>query len=170
MTRNLVLGIDPGAGGAIAIYDLEQERLVQADALPTVALPRNGKKRTALDGYALAGVLWRLEARVKLLVCEDVHAHPKQGLASTFSFGLTTGIIQGVVAAYQIPAHFCPPQAWKKALGVSSDKDLCRRKATTLFPYAADYWRRRSQHDEAEAALLAWYGARFVLGEGRQQP
>ncbi|MEK6833405.1 MAG: hypothetical protein AABY32_05135, partial [Nanoarchaeota archaeon] len=49
-----------------------------------------------------------------LAALEKVHAMPKQGVSSMFSFGFSTGQACGVLAALKIPIIRPTPQKWKK--------------------------------------------------------
>jgi hypothetical protein len=53
------------------------------------------------------------------LFIEHVHAYPKQGVSSTFAFGLSTGALYGVIAVTtrQIP-YRVTPASWKRFHGL----------------------------------------------------
>ena len=53
---------------------------------------------------------------------ERVHSMPKQGVASTFSFGTNYGFILGVLTAVGVNYELVQPSVWKKAMGVTADK------------------------------------------------
>jgi hypothetical protein len=52
------------------------------------------------------------------------------------------------------------PSAWKKTMHLSTDKNASRALASQYFPDAADQWSRVRDDGRAEAALIAYYGAR----------
>ena len=93
---------------------------------------------------------------------EKVHAMPKQGSVSMFSFGENYGWLKGVLDACRIPFQEIPPQTWKKEFGLNSDKvksiEVCRQ----LFPNAElTPPNCRKPHDGiAEAILMAEYARR----------
>jgi len=93
---------------------------------------------------------------------EKVHAMPKQGSVSMFSFGENYGWLKGVLDACRIPFQEIPPQTWKKEFGLNSDKvksvEVCRQ----LFPNAElTPPNCRKPHDGiAEALLMAEYARR----------
>lgn len=98
---------------------------------------------------------------------EHVHAMPKQGVSSTFNFGMNFGFIQGVLKAYNIPYELVTPQKWKKEFSCTSNKntsiDVCKR----LFPGVnlKATVRCKKDHDGmAEALLIAEYGRRHYNG------
>ena len=47
------------------------------------------------------------------VVVENVHAMPKQGVSSTFKFGMGVGIIHGVAGALRLPMTLVTPNQWK---------------------------------------------------------
>ena len=163
--KNLVLGVDPGVSGAMAVYDLDRDAVTEVIDMPVHVVQRNGSKRATLDLYQLGVFISTLSSRLRVAVVEDVHAMPKQGVSSTFSFGFSAGAVQGVVATLMAPIALVRPAIWKRALGLNGDKDASRRKASMMFPYAANNWPLKKHDGRAEAALIAWYGARYSLKE-----
>jgi crossover junction endodeoxyribonuclease RuvC len=78
---------------------------------------------------------------------------PRQGVASSFAFGVVFGSILSVLQAMQIGIDLVTPATWKRALGLSSDKRASLDKARLLFPTADLHL---AKHDgRAEALLLA---------------
>lgn len=154
-----ILGIDPGLSGAIAFYLFGPEAdTVECYDVPTHSI--NGKNK--LDLIQLSQMI-HLHLPVDLAVIEDVAAMPKQGVTSTFSFGYAAGAVGGIVASCGIRHEMVRPHIWKRAMGIGSDKDLSRRKASQRWPSDAGYWTRKRDDGRAEAALLALYGAQYLL-------
>lgn len=161
----MIVGIDPGLSGAIALYRPEPGSLVITD-LPTQTRRLSNKKlRTELDLAALAHWLdLHLPIGDVHAYIEDPHAMPKQGITSAFRFGYVCGAIQAMITAYRVPMTLLPPATWKKALGLSSDKVGCQHKASQILPHHAHLWPLKKHDGRAEAALLAWYGAQRMMG------
>ena len=65
---------------------------------------------------------------------EHVGAMPKQGVSSTFKFGMNFGIIQGMLIALGIPFELVRPQKWKKEFSCTSDKNTSISVAQRMFP------------------------------------
>jgi len=98
-----------------------------------------------------------------MIVIEDIAARPGQGVTSMFSFGRTLGFAHGIAAAAEAPIHFVTPTVWKGKLGLlNSDKGASREKARTLFPASAHAFERVKDDGRAEAALLAYYGRKYL--------
>jgi crossover junction endodeoxyribonuclease RuvC len=151
-------GIDPGLDGGIAVLN-------ESDTLETAFLPTMGEgKWRMINGRALT--VWLGERDVTEAVIEEVHAMPKQGVSSTFKFGLSVGKVLGVLDACMIPYSFVTPQKWKKHYGlIGKDQDAGRRRAIEMFPRNAHQFARKMDVHRAEAALIA----RYQLGNGRWQ-
>jgi len=141
------MGIDPGASGAFAIIYVESQDRVIVEDMPLV-----GKE---INAYALAATLKEHTPHIAMI--ERVAAMPKQGVASTFRFGVSYGVVLGIIAAHNIPLDFVVPGKWKKAYGLSSDKEESRKRAIHAFPWDAELFKRKKDHGRAEAALIALY-------------
>ena len=80
---------------------------------------------------------------------------PKQGVASSFTFGVGLGSILGCLRAMHLPIEFVTAAVWKKSYGLGKDKHASLHKARLLFP-TADLM--LAKHDgRAEALLIAHY-------------
>lgn len=146
MGCDCILAIDPGTSGAYALY-WPDFGVISADDVPVV--DKN------IDAASLAAAF--ANANPTVAIIERVSAMPKQGVSSTFRFGVAYGLIQGIVGAQQIPVHFVTPQKWKKHFLLSADKEKSRTKALQLWPARAELFKRKKDHGRAEAALLAQY-------------
>jgi hypothetical protein len=98
-----------------------------------------------------------------LVILENVHSMPKQGVASSFCFGQGLGMWQGIIAALGLPLEMPSPQRWKKEMlaDQGKDKDASRFKAIALFPALAAQMSRVKDDGRAEAILMAEYGRRL---------
>jgi hypothetical protein len=136
------LGIDPGKTGAAAIIHAEGHDLTDWTDVSTAA-----EKLTE----------WKFQYSIEAAALERVGAMPKQGVTSTFNFGVNFGSWQGLLSALGI-SYFMPrPQEWKKGLIHKGDgqdpKAASLAVARRLFP-TADLGRKKD-HGRAEALLLA---------------
>ena len=155
---NYILGIDPGMGGALALYDH-----------PT--MPITWDMPVSLDGGIDAVKLVKITASLAkncpgiTAVVERVSSMPRQ--AGAFAFGLSTGIIHGCLASAGIPFELVSPNVWKAKMGLTKfpgetyaeNKTRARALATQLFPALAPQFKRVKDDGRAEALLLAVYWA-----------
>ena len=149
-----VIGIDPGASGAIAL--LVSGVLVSVHDMPTVTVERNKSQKRQVCPAGLSLLMQQLSPHKAIV--EKVGAMPGQGVSSMFSFGRSVGIIEGVLAARQIPVTFVTPQSWQKQSGAAKGKDGSRQRVMELFPSQAHLFARVKDDGRADAVLIALAG------------
>lgn len=155
-----IIGIDPGVHGAIAVITPGPWTISVIDT-PKRVVEVAGKDRNEIDIVPFATFLQAQSAR--LLVSEKVHSRPTDGVKQAFSFGRCFGQIEMATALLKLPHLLPTPQAWKRRLMCSADKNLSRQRASALIPAAAPLFSRKKDDGRAEAALLALFGC-FYLG------
>ncbi|MGL4498487.1 MAG: hypothetical protein ACRCU2_05435 [Planktothrix sp.] len=111
----------------------------------------------------MAAELKKLATPNSIIIIENVHAMPGQGVTSMFSFGMGYGIWLGIIAALSIPVEFVTPQTWKKHYSLGSDKESSRVTALQLFPSQSENLKLKKHHGRAEALLLAEFLRRKLL-------
>lgn len=152
-----IIGVDPGATGAFAILDTDSHHLTIID-MPTTKVKRGTRQVNQVDAVRLANLL-RPHAEGARAIVEKVHSMPGQGVVSTFSFGRAAGIIEGVLAALDIPFSLVPPATWTKKMRLFGGKDGSRARAVELFPDQAHLFARKKDDGRADATLIACYAA-----------
>lgn len=152
----IYIGIDPGLSGAVGVITPEYQHVFDT---PTVMV---NTKRKYLVG-AMACLLRPFANRQDVIVIlENVHSMPKQGVSSSFSFGEGKGMWEGILGAFDMPFDLVSPQRWKKEIMADQgkDKSAARFKAMALFPALADQLKLVKHDGRAEALLMAEYGRR----------
>lgn len=163
MPKKYIAGVDPGTYGAICLYNTQykphqlDERLIMFD-MPTLEIRRNGKKRTQIDLYALGRFVDEHAADIEHAYIENPQGMPGMASNATYRLGLNAGIAQMAFAASFIGMDLVAPATWKKAMGLTKDKDLSRLKASQLLPACAGHWARAKDDGRAEAFLLVYWG------------
>lgn len=180
------IGIDVGLSGAIAMID---HPAAEVKDVPTFtfttknAKAASGKRvRNRYDPAGMVSILdgftaWAMTGPAQtphggklvrgdmLVVLENVHAMPKQGVTSTFSTGMGMGMWLGILAALNLPFELVEPVVWKRRYGLlGTDKAAARPKAAQLFPSLASSLTRAKDHGRADALLLAAYGRDVLRG------
>ena len=129
----IVVGIDPGLSGAIAI--LENNKVLNIFDMPVMAEGKKNKRQ--LNSAQLVNIIkdsTKPDAEIAVVV-EQVNAMPGQGVTSMFNFGQTFGAIKGVCAALELPIFFVRPSKWKKHFElINSSKDSSRTKVIEMYP------------------------------------
>lgn len=104
----IYIGIDPGKSGGIAILD-------EASGIECIPMPE--------FDFDLYDVLEALPALPRVhAVLEKVHAMPKQGVTSSFNFGVEYGRVRMALCAAGIGFEEVTPQKWMKELGIPPKK------------------------------------------------
>lgn len=155
------IGIDSGLTGAVALVD-NTGKLVAILDIPIMA---KNKATGKVKNYINAKQLWQDMKEVMSVKNQDmevyletVNSMPGQGVSSVFSLGDTFGSIRAVCACLGLKTTFIAPAKWKKHYGISSDKEVARALAINMFPNMAELFKRKKDHNRAEAALIARYG------------
>ena len=147
MNTPVILGIDPGKSGAIAALTLDGDLLWVED-------------RTPLTGAAIGTWLAERLHGENVVTCwvERVHAMPKQGVTSVWTFGEGYGALLGALGALAIRVEHVTPGVWKRAAGLNADKTASRQRASERWPADAPLFKRVKDDGRAEACLIAEYG------------
>lgn len=161
MTGKLILGIDPGLDGALALVDLDTGALVDVIDVPTLKL-KNGR---TLNEYQLAALVDDWARSIADAWIEKAWPRPGEAATLAFAFGKNYGQLMGTVTANMVPLHEVGPALWKRTMGVTSDKDEARAAASKAWPTEAIRWPLKKHHGRAEAALIAAYGRRRFLSQ-----
>lgn len=154
----IVAGVDPGLSGAVALLEGDGSLLAVFD-LPTIDKPHKGGVRSELSPALLQDELIG-DVKVGVAFIEQVTASPQMGTVSAFRFGECFGQICAVFQCLGIRTELVRPAIWKKAMGLNSEAEISRAKAIELWPDSSHYFKRKLDHNRAEAALIAEYGRR----------
>ena len=158
-----VLGIDIGVVGALALLT-DAGELVDIADMPVLADVPAGRR--TVNGPLLAATVFRWQA--KRAFVEMVGARPGEGAVGAFAFGRSRGIVEGVLAAANVPATFIAPASWKRAIGIPPGKDGAKDRARSMaisrWPAQADRFARVKDDGRAEACLIAVAG---IMKDGR---
>jgi len=159
-----VLGVDPGIGGALALLDFETKAVKAVFDMPVT----DGK----VDPAKLAGIIemCKIQGSIRAAV-ELVSSMPRQ--AGAFNFGVSAGVVHGVLGALGLLFTLVPPSVWKNAMGLhrilgetqADVKSRAREVATKLWPERVADFKRIKDDGRAEACLIARYFANKTEGK-----
>lgn len=140
----MFLGIDPGGSGGMAVVDLGGQPVT------TFKFDKATERDIwdALKDHSLG--------EVGLAVIERVNAMPKQGVSSTFKFGVSFGFLRGLLVASGLAYELVGPVQWQNFMQcrTGGDKNISKAKAHQLFPML------KITHANADALLIAEYARR----------
>lgn len=159
----MFIGIDPGQkGGMVAIYTTGV----------VVGTPLTDM--TERDIWDWLKLVTNCNPNVVATI-EKVHAMPKQGVSSCFTFGQGYGMMRMALVAIGAAWDDVTPQAWSKSLGIPSvkgeekpaRKERLRAVAQRLHP-ALEIWNQPKSKGKqlalADALLIATYCQRKHAG------
>lgn len=159
----LILGIDPGITGAMAILGPNGDVLV-AD-LPMMTIPNGARKQQVLDVTAMKNYLENWQTRHRVFVFLEKTQPMKDSAMTAFSMGQMRGSLLAICACLNISVSDVLPQAWKRKYNLlKCDKDASLGAAKQLFPSLAADLSRVKDHNRAEALLIAAYGKGTMNG------
>jgi crossover junction endodeoxyribonuclease RuvC len=149
-----ILGIDPGLGGALALLNVSTRAIESLHDMPVI------QGRVDPARLALIVGMCQLQGTI-VAVVELVRSMPRQ--SGSFNFGVSAGVVHGVLGALGVPMVLIPPGVWKPAMGLrrglnetqAQNKTRARELAQKLWPLQAGMFKLIKNHDRAEAALLA---------------
>lgn len=145
--QRCVLAIDPGLSGAcfrIGRGSFQGYRDFKAPAEIALAVKTLLSKAPAPDSA----------------VIEAVHAFPGQGVVSVWSFSESTAYAKAALCLLAPPgfrATEVSPQRWQgffRQVGLAKGEFDSREVALKLFPTYAEYFRRKKDHNSADAVLI----------------
>lgn len=150
----LVVGVDCGKNGGIAYYCTDSAQY------GCFKMPETRKQV-----FTCINDLKTNYGRIKAIV-ERVHSMPKQGVASTFTFGKGVGEVLGVLTALGAEILEPTPQEWKKHVlkGTAKDKTAAIQVAENLYPEInlVPPGCRKPSDGCADAVCLMHYGRMFI--------
>ena len=148
----IIIGIDPGAGGAMAIWNKKISKIYKCPA----------DTETMADIIKESLYINRAKnVREVFAYIELVHAMPHDGRSSLFKFGTNYGKWLGILGAYKVPTTLVSPQKWMKywkdKLNIKLPKDKPERKRA-LKEIASHYTDKKVTLYNADAILITLYG------------
>jgi crossover junction endodeoxyribonuclease RuvC len=158
----VVLGFDPGVTGAIAAHC--NGKIVSVVDMPVVEKRiSSGAVRHRVSAHGVTDIVHKLVDTYDTVEAwiEQVAPRPGEGRVSSFSFGRSVGVLEGVLAGLGVATSFVTPQEWMKTMRVPRDGSIGR--AIELCPHLSGELSRKKDHGRADAILIALFGARNDL-------
>ena len=152
----IIIGIDPGINGAISI--IENKKILEVYDTPTMIDGKKNKRQ--INSAQVTNIIKERLNKDKevVVVVEQVHAMPGQGVTSMFNFGQSFGVIKGICAALSLPIFFVRPAKWKKYFNlIKTNKDASRTKVIEAYPEISSKLHRKKDSNRADAILIALY-------------
>jgi crossover junction endodeoxyribonuclease RuvC len=153
----IVVGVDPGLGGAFVYFDGASGALISIAHMPVLELVKAGKKSRVVDPYRIVELLSHED--IGHAVVETAQTRPGQSAQATGKTFVGYGILLGVIAAHGIPVTH-RPEGLEGRLESSGEQNGARARASELIPGGAVHWPLVKHDGRAEAALIGLWGLR----------
>lgn len=149
---NIVIGIDPGKNGAIAVYNLDSKRLLALRKMP----------ETPKDLLMFFKIYSNELVFNSIVFLEKVHGMPGQSGPAMFNFGKNYGNIEMAIIASKIRYMTVTPQKWQKFYQLGGKgkqtttqwKNKLKEKSQSIFPDIKIFlW-------GADALLITYWGSK----------
>ena len=163
-----VLGIDPGASGALTLLSSDHENIIDIADMPIFHVKIGGTTSAQINISGLIELLenWKLRGPYHAYV-EQVGATPGKGVVQMFRFGENFGVLKGVISGLLIPVSFVHPNEWKRVTRTPKDKDGARQRACQVFPVWAGAFQKHKDDGRSESALIGLYGIRHLRSSAK---
>lgn len=176
---DLIVGIDPGLKGALALMKADTGEILDLADMPTKKVTLiSGKKKTKVCGLQLRNLFSKWfggvdEEDVSLIhvVLEGVTSRSGEGHAGAFSFGKGVGAVEAAVECLLgVEPDQPAPMTWKSRLKlIGMTKEQTTAYAASLYPKLDLYSKRKNKKGgynaldgRGDAVLLCLY-ARSLL-------
>ena len=146
MSAEILICIDPGVNGAVAIK------------YPCGSVAAYAFDTEADMAEVVANALEYDEAVSVRAILERVHSSPQMGVASAFKFGANYGFWRGVLQALRIPFTEVTPQHWQRGLLLSTKLQGADRKRALLQLAKERFPGRKVTLATADALLMTEAG------------
>lgn len=157
-----VIGVDPGAGGALSLL-AEDGNIIEIADMPIFHIKIGATTSAQINISGLIALLFNWSLRGSMVAyVEQVGSTPGKGAVQMFRFGENFGVLKGVISGLLIPVNFVHPAEWKRITRTPKDKDGARQRACQLFPVSAASFQRPKDDGRAESALIGLYGVRHL--------
>ena len=131
--NRVFIGIDPGKSGGCGMIVIE-------DGIETSISWKFPKDISLLSVGLMSIIPKNISLAVVHVLVEHVHAFPKQGAVSTFSFGQNLGQWEGTLYANELDFQYVNPKQWiywydvKPGISKKERKRILLDRAKELFP------------------------------------
>ena len=160
MNPCVVLGIDPGLNGGMALLSWEGVRYQK--------MPLIGNR---IDAKRLAGIF--KSHPLSMVYVEAISPRPGQSAQSTSTSGINFGMLLATLELCSVPYTVVPASVWTKTVHAGIDKrhkpkEKSRIALNRLFPneYAYLTQETKAPHEGLMDALLIAYYGRLQQGRG----
>lgn len=107
------VGIDVGWEGAVCVMN---DYFVETYSYPIIeTTDSNGKIKKRLNIEEMFNIFTQIIPLNSVILIEDIHSMPRQGVVSAFSFGRQLGVLEAMMTTFTgAEPFYVTPQKWKE--------------------------------------------------------
>lgn len=127
MTHDIIIGCDIGLSGGIVFFDSVSKSVLSIYNMPTNRVTTSsGREKGILDLERLKFILEipKVHKESAIVVLENVHAFPGQGVVAIATLLEQKGTIRGLAKGLGYDEHLVEPKTWQKYFDIVPPQDL----------------------------------------------
>ena len=158
--QKIIIGIDPGLSGGIAVVALDHTKI---HAMPTQPVRVGTAIKRTLDMAQIIDIFAEFEDTNTEIIIEAQQSMPNQGVTSSYNNGYHYGLLIGMLLTKYNNVKIVRAKTWKQYYPRlqghtrNEQKDIAREIATELSEDNAHEFVLKKDDGKAEALLLAQY-------------
>lgn len=129
---NITIGVDVGIHGGISYFDTVSHELLDIKKMPLLKIERGGKEKNFIDLDKLKFYLEipKVHNDSAIVILEDLHAFPGQGVVSMATLLEQKGLVRGVAKGLGYDELLISPKTWQKYFNLTPPKEIKGKKAS----------------------------------------
>lgn len=153
------IGVDPGTPLSLALVTPDGKLSGHSNPANVLTDGTNDPQRIFTLLRSWVGFMRSKGHDVKAVI-ERVGIRPGENLVHAVPFIGSMYMAEAICASLDVPVTYVHPSRWKRAMKLTSQKGTSVALARASFPDKAVFFRKKKDHNTAEAALLALYAVR----------
>lgn len=153
------IGVDPGTPLSLAMVSPDGKLHGHSNPANVLTDGANDPQRVFILLRSWVKFMRSKGHEVKAVI-ERVGIRPGENLVHAVPFIGSMYMAEAIFASLEVDVTYVHPSRWKRTMRLSSDKGASVAAARAYFKEKAVFFRRKKDHNTAEAALLALYALR----------
>lgn len=144
---DVVCAVDIGLTGGIAFFDTVSNELLSVYPMPTVETTTStGRKKGHIDLPRLKFILEipKVHNEKAIVVMENVHAFPGQGVVAMATLMEQKGIIRGMASGLEYDEYLVEPKTWQAYYDMIPPKELKGSTASKIKTLRKQWLKEKS--------------------------
>lgn len=160
-----IIGIDIGLSGGISFFDTVSGEVLSVYAMPSEKVKtKSGRNKGIINLPRLKDILEipKVHNESAIVILENVHAFPGQGVVAMATLLEQKGIIRGLASGLGYDEMLVEPKVWQKHFGLIPPKELKGKSASKTKTMRKE-WLKQSSLDLARKLFPEWSETKLEL-------